>query len=151
MRHDSQLDRIIPTIAAALLLAEDLSIVRLVLPVVDLTVEEAELLPHLKALLAAVNIGLETPLLGADLTSLSKLMLQPSGLSMFFSERHEHSRSPEDLPDYWVARLLLARDTGDAEAADIARAKLRALFQAGFPLSAWEHDLIRPHSADAGQ
>ena len=141
-RQDGQLNAIVPAIAAAILLSEDLGIARLVLPVHDLTTQEAELLRQLAALLAAVNVSVEAPLLGMDVATLSKILPDPSGLEMFLVERHEHVACADDLPDLWLVRLLAARADGDPEAAACASDRLKVLWRRGCRLSTAEQGLL---------
>ncbi|WP_201864673.1 hypothetical protein [Microvirga soli] len=153
-RQDGQLLSLLPALAAGLLFAEDLGIARFVLPIHDLTSGETELFIRLAALLAAVNITLDAPFLGAEFTALSEFLPQVSGLEIFFSERHEHIASPDDLPDYWLARLLLSQAAGDVQATIAASDKLRALSGRGFSFSARERSLFAslakdPHSERA--
>lgn len=142
----SQLNAFMPTIAAALMFSEDLGISSFLLPIHDVAdAKEAEQLEHLTAALAAVNISLVHPLLGADFTHLSTFLPHVSFLEMFLAERHEHCRSPEDLADLWLARLLLAQSDENAEATKQAAAKLEAFAQAGHQFSPRENELIRAH------
>ncbi|WP_226741444.1 hypothetical protein [Microvirga lenta] len=150
--QEGQLNILVPAIAAALLFCEDLGIVRLVLPVHDLTAEEAELLGRLSALLASVNISVETPLLGMDFAALSRSLPDLSGLEIFLAERHEHITCVEDLPDFWLAQLLLAQASGDRTATTQARDRVKILLRRGCRLSAGEQDLLSSaQSASNGQ
>ncbi|MBL0405044.1 hypothetical protein JKG68_13790 [Microvirga aerilata] len=138
-----QLNALIPTIAAALLFSEDAGLGRLVLPVNDLDQGEVELIKRLTALLAAVNIAVDAPLLGKELHTLSDLLLDPASLELFFAEGHEYSNTPDDLPDFWFVRLLWARRTGSSEDLDEAAARLRSFSEAGHFFSPREQDMIR--------
>jgi hypothetical protein len=144
-----QLNALVPAIAAALLLSEDAGLGRLVLPVNDLDRGEAELLERLTALLAAVNMAVDTPLLGKELNTLSELLPDPASLEVFFTETHEYSNTPEDLPDFWIVKLLWARKAGSSKDLDEAAARLRSFSDAGHVFSPRERDLIKPGSADA--
>lgn len=141
--HDKgQLNSTLPSLAAAVLFAEDLGIARLILPVHTLTPQEADLLKHLSALLAAVNLVIETPILDLDFERLSELIGPPVGLTMFFAERHEHRKALRDWPDFWLAALCSSKFAGNHIDAKRAAMKLWELSQAGFPLSHRELDLL---------
>jgi len=141
-RHDGQLHAILPTIAAAVLFAEDLGLARLALPILELTAVEINLFARLTTLLASVNIAVEAPLLGADFDTLEQFLASPLGLAIFFSERHQDRMSPEDLPDFWIAKLLSARSGGEHGGQQEAARRLRELHQAGAALSDRERGLI---------
>jgi hypothetical protein len=143
-----QLNALIPTIAAALLFSEDAGLGRLVLPVHDLDENEVERLERLTALLAAVNIAVEAPLLGMELHSLSELLSDPASLELYFAEGHDYTNTPDDLPDFWFAKLLWARKTGSSKGIYEAAARLRSFSEAGHSFSPREQDLIRSGSAD---
>jgi len=137
-----QLTAMLPAIAAAVMSAGDLGISRLLLPVHSLTGVETELLKRLTAALAAVNLSVHCPLLGINFTALAGFLPHLSALNIFLAERHEHSRSPEDLADFWFARLLSAQTTGIPDAVAQAVERLKAFCQAGYEFSPQETDLI---------
>lgn len=140
--REGQLNAILPSIAAAVLFAEDLGIARLSLPILELTTGEGDLLARLTTLLAAVNMAIETPLLGVSFEALRGFLAPPIGLATFFSERHQDLISPEELPDFWIARLLSAHSAGDLAGGAEAARRLRELHQAGAVLSDRERGLI---------
>jgi hypothetical protein len=140
--REGQLNAILPSIAAAVLFAEDLGIARLLLPILELTNGEIELLARLTTLLAAVNMAIETPLLGASFETLREFLASPVGLATFFSERHQDLISPEDLPDFWIVKLLSARSAGDSTGGEEAARRLREFHRAGAVLSDRERDLF---------
>jgi len=138
-----QLTAMLPAIAAAVMFAGDLGISRLLLPVHSLTGMETDLLRRLTAVLAAVNLSVHCPLLAMDFTALAGSLPSPSTLQMFLAERHEHSRSPEDLADFWFAHLLSAHVAGIADTVAQAAERLKAFYHAGHDFSPQENDLIR--------
>lgn len=146
-RRDGQLNAILPTIAAAVLFAEDLGLARLVLPVLELTAVETDLFARLTKLLAAVNIAVEAPLLGAGFETLQEFLASPIGLATFLSERHQDRMHPEDLPDFWIAKLLSARSDGEVAGEKEAARRLRELHQAGAVLSDRERGLVMPDNS----
>lgn len=136
-----QLLGIVPAMAALVLFAEDLGVGSIVLPIHDLTREEAELFARLTALLAAVNIGIQAPFLGKTFNDLSSSLPQSSGLEIFLAERHEHTAKVEDLPDFWLARLLSAGNDTSPEAC-LAISRLMAFRDAGHPFAPGETALM---------